>query len=57
MRFIVKGTPKQTISLQIFEKLFSADFTWHILEYLDPIIPGLCFLFELSTFKRASDVY
>ena len=28
--------PKQTISLQFFESVSSANFTWFILEYLDP---------------------
>ena len=28
--------PRQTISLQIFERLSSPDFTWLILEYLHP---------------------
>ena len=27
---------KQTISLQIFQRLSSTNFTWTILEYLDP---------------------
>ena len=30
--------PKQTISFQIFERLSSTNFTWSILEYLDPFL-------------------
>ena len=29
------GLLKQTISLQVFQRLFSTNFTWSILEYLD----------------------
>ena len=32
------GLPKQTISLQIFKRLSSTNFTWSILEYLDPCV-------------------
>ena len=40
------GLPKQTISLQIFKRLSSANFTWSILEYLDRYKP-----YDINTVK------
>ena len=37
------GLLRQTVSLQIFERLSSTNFTWSILEYLDPNSKLRCF--------------
>ena len=45
-----KKLPKQTISLQIFLRLSSTNFTWSILEYFDPSY-GMSFIdLEQQTF-------
>ena len=46
------GLPRQTISLQMFKRLSSTNFTWSILEYLDPNVASEYVRLKMSLVLR-----